>query len=76
MLTRMVIPLLPNRSSPRDPLNFPKWQKYIIIIILALFSTFSIGGVASFSALLGTFFPIYLAPPGMPLSIRIVQALG
>ncbi|KAL4916437.1 major facilitator superfamily domain-containing protein [Aspergillus aurantiobrunneus] len=48
-------------ADPRDPLNMPIWQKYIVLVVISIFSTLGLALVSGFGGLLGFYIPGYEA---------------
>ncbi|OJJ94988.1 hypothetical protein ASPACDRAFT_1860646 [Aspergillus aculeatus ATCC 16872] len=48
-------------ADPQDPLNMPKWQKMVILVVISIFSTLGLALVSGFGGLLGFYIPEYSA---------------
>ena len=48
-------------ADPQDPLNMPTWQKYVIVVVVSIFSTLGLSLVSGFGGLLGFYIPEYAA---------------
>ncbi|KAH9904305.1 major facilitator superfamily domain-containing protein [Xylariomycetidae sp. FL2044] len=46
-------------ADPQDPLNMSIWQKYVVIIVISIFSTLGLSLVSGFGGLLGFYIPEY-----------------
>ncbi|KAL2816525.1 major facilitator superfamily domain-containing protein [Aspergillus granulosus] len=48
-------------ADPQDPLNMPLWQKWIVLVVISIFSTLGLALVSGFGGLLGFYIPGYEA---------------
>ncbi|KAL4812255.1 major facilitator superfamily domain-containing protein [Aspergillus spinulosporus] len=48
-------------ADPQDPLNMAIWQKWIILVVISIFSTLGLALVSGFGGLLGFYIPGYEA---------------
>ncbi|KAL3471161.1 major facilitator superfamily domain-containing protein [Aspergillus californicus] len=48
-------------ADPQDPLNMPIWQKWIVLVVISIFSTLGLALVSGFGGLLGFYIPGYEA---------------
>ncbi|KAL3486028.1 major facilitator superfamily domain-containing protein [Aspergillus germanicus] len=48
-------------ADPQDPLNMPTWQKWIVLVVISIFSTLGLALVSGFGGLLGFYIPGYEA---------------
>ncbi|OJJ07523.1 hypothetical protein ASPVEDRAFT_155358 [Aspergillus versicolor CBS 583.65] len=48
-------------ADPRDPLNMAMWQKWIVLVVISIFSTLGLALVSGFGGLLGFYIPEYSA---------------
>ncbi|KAL4966903.1 major facilitator superfamily domain-containing protein [Aspergillus stella-maris] len=48
-------------ADPRDPLNMAIWQKWVVLVVISIFSTLGLALVSGFGGLLGFYIPGYEA---------------
>ncbi|KAL4863077.1 hypothetical protein BDV12DRAFT_206833 [Aspergillus spectabilis] len=48
-------------ADPQDPLNMPIWQKWVVLVVISIFSTLGLALVSGFGGLLGFYIPGYEA---------------
>ncbi|KAL4862696.1 hypothetical protein BDV12DRAFT_207056 [Aspergillus spectabilis] len=61
-LTEGAIVYVPTPTAdPQDPLNMPLWQKWVVLVVISIFSTLGLALVSGFGGLLGFFIPEYEA---------------
>ncbi|KAL4995518.1 major facilitator superfamily domain-containing protein [Aspergillus recurvatus] len=48
-------------ADPQDPLNMAIWQKWIVLVVISIFSTLGLALVSGFGGLLGFYIPGYEA---------------
>ncbi|KAL4924822.1 major facilitator superfamily domain-containing protein [Aspergillus undulatus] len=61
-LTEGAIVYIPTPTAdPRDPLNMAIWQKWVVLVVISIFSTLGLALVSGFGGLLGFYIPGYEA---------------
>ncbi|KAK8062554.1 major facilitator superfamily domain-containing protein [Apiospora hydei] len=48
-------------ADPQDPLNMSLWQKYVVLIVISIFSCLGLSLISGFGGLLGFYIPDYSA---------------
>ncbi|KAK7995209.1 MFS transporter [Apiospora arundinis] len=48
-------------ADPQDPLNMSLWQKYMVLIVISIFSCLGLSLISGFGGLLGFYIPTYAA---------------
>ncbi|KAK8000954.1 MFS transporter [Apiospora marii] len=48
-------------ADPQDPLNMSLWQKYMVLIVISIFSCLGLSLISGFGGLLGFYIPDYTA---------------